>query len=267
MSVQTGAAIAVRAFSQAGPFGVVWLRTLGAAILLAMLAAVRGTRMRDAQLRTAVAMALVLALTNASFYQAVARLPLGDAVGIEYLGPITVAVLASRQRRDLIWIGLALGGVLAIAQRSGGPLNPAGLVFVALAGTGWAGYTIVGQRIAHSGRRAETLALALTLSTAVLLVPAVVESGTRLLTPGLLGLGLLLGLMGSAFPYTAELLAMGRVSLSTFGVLLSLGPLVAGASGLLFLGQSLSAPELLGFALVCAASAGSTLSGRGVAAA
>lgn len=260
ISVQASAAMAFGLFAATSTSGVVWLRTTSGAIILCLIALASRKRFSQMTPKLVFEMAFVMAITNASFYEAISRLPLGDAVGIEYLGPITVAVATSNRRRDLIWITLALLGVLSISQREAGPLNFLGVIFVLLAGSGWGAYTIIGRRIAERGQRETTLALSMSISSFLLLPTALIRSGPTLWHAPILAAGALVGLMGSAIPYTVELMAMSRVPTSTIGVLLSLQPFMAAVVGLVFLHQPLSPPELLGFSMVTIAAAGVALS-------
>lgn len=262
ISVQTGSALAVHIFERTSPLGAVFLRTLAAALLLLAILLVRGRRFRAGDLRLAAPFALTVALTNASFYQAIARLPLGDTVALEFVGPIVVATIASRRRRDLIWIALAVIGVFAITRRLGGPLNPVGVGFALLAGAGWGTYTVVGKRMASSGRREPVLALGLAISACVLALPALIQTGATLTDPAVIGQGIALGVLASAIPYTVELMAVERISLTTFGVLLSLQPFMAAAAGLIYLRQGISPPEIAGFLCISGASAGIAATGQ-----
>jgi inner membrane transporter RhtA len=258
---QSGAAIAVGLIGSTSVLTAVFLRTAWAGVLLLALLAARGVRLRRSDLTAAIAFAVVLAYTNTAFYAAVSRLPLGDCVAIEFLGPISVAIATSRSRIDLIWIAAAFAGVFAITRRSAGPLNTAGLLFTLMAGSGWGAYTIVGRRLAVGERREQTLSVALLCSGIVLLLPALLASPGALASPRWIATGAAVGLLSSAIPYSLELLAVRSISLTTFGVLLSLQPFMAAATGLVILRQSVSLPEITGFLLISVASIGVTVAG------
>jgi inner membrane transporter RhtA len=260
-SAQVGAAYAVGLISSSTPAMAAMLRNLvGAVILVALLGARRGS-FRDLSWPPALALGLILGVMNTSFYAAIARLPLGDAVAVEFAGPIAVAALTSSARRELLWAALAAAGVLAISHPGPDHLSYAGLGFVLLAGTCWGAYILVGRRVAIGGRRADTLALAMVASAAVLVVPALYQAAPALTQPRFLALGIGVGILSSAIPYSVELMAMERVPPTVFGVLLSLQPFMAALMGLVVLGQHVSALEAAGLALVMAASTGVTLSG------
>jgi inner membrane transporter RhtA len=260
-SAQLGAALVVHLFAIATPAMAAWIRNLvGAATLMALLALRHGT-LRGLSLRAVLALGLILGVMNASFYYGIARLPLGDAVSVEFMGPIAVAALTSAARRDLVWVALAALGVVAISHPGPDHLSYAGLGFILAAAACWGAYILVGRRVATGGRRADTLAAAMAASAGLLLLPALVQSAPSLANPAFLGLGAAVGILSSAIPYSVELVAMARVPPTIFGVLLSLQPLMAAVMGFLVLGQRVSGLEAVGFLLVVSASIGATVLG------
>ena len=259
LSAQLGATFAFHLFSYTSPTMAAWLRNVVGAAVLVALVLVRGGSLRGIKLPVAIALGVVLGGMNASFYEGLLRLPLGDGVAIEFTGPITVAALLSRNRQHLVWVALAAAGVLAIARPGPAHLSYAGMGFMLLAATFWGLYILVGRRVAVGGRRSDSLAVAMAFSAIFLTVPALLRSAPALSDSRVLGLGLLVGVMSSAIPYSIELMAMQRVPPAIFGVLLSLQPLSAGLVGLVVLGQRVSVLELLGFVLVVCASLGVTL--------
>jgi inner membrane transporter RhtA len=272
-SVQFGSAFAATLFDQAGPAGVVLLRLAMAAALLLSVARPRLAGRSPRQLLVAAGFGLVLALMNWSFYEAVDRLPLGPAVTVEFAGPLTVAILGSRRLLDLLWAALAGGGVALLAFAGsdgsgahgagshGGGLDPWGLLLALLAGICWACYILLSQRVGSIFPGVQGLALALAVG-AVLLIPAgIVEGGSALLRPGVLGGGLAVAVLSSVIPYSFELTALRRVRAATFGLLMSLEPAVAALAGILVLGQRLRPSTLAALVMVVAASAGTTLEG------
>jgi inner membrane transporter RhtA len=259
VSAQLGAAYATRLFLLTSPVTASWMRNVvSAAALLALLVVRRGS-LRGVRPWGAVALGVILATMNTAFYQAIALLPLGDAVAVEFSGPIVVAGLLSPRRRDLAWVVMAAMGVIAISHPGANHLSYAGLAWVLLAGTCWAFYVLVGRRVATGGRQADTLALAMVVSAAFLTAPALLSSGATLANPAVLAMGVLVGILSSAIPYSAELLAMQRIPSYVFGVLLSLHPLNGAIIGLIVLGQGITPLDAVGFVLVIAASVGVTL--------
>ena len=262
LSVQSGSSLAVSMFSSISPMGAVFVRTINGAVLLTLFILVQRQWFRRSDLPIALAFGVTAAVMNAAFYQAIARMPLGDTVAVEFVGPIVVAIATSRRRRELIWVALALAGVVAITRRSAGPLNGVGMIFALTAGIAWGTYAIVGKRLATRGRREESLALGLWISSAILILPAILSSGSGLVEPTVLTRGVLLGFLASALPYSLELTAVGKVSITTFGVLLSLQPFAAAAAGLVYLHQGVGTAELIGFLCISLASAGVTVTSR-----
>jgi inner membrane transporter RhtA len=261
-SAQLGAAFAVGLISASTPAMAAMFRNLvGALVLMALLLARRGS-LRDLRWRPALALGVILGVMNTSFYAGIARLPLGDAVAVEFAGPIAVAALTSSARRELLWVALAAGGVLAISHPGPDHLSYAGMGFVLLAGGCWGAYILVGRRVALGGRRADTLALAMAASAAVLVAPALVQAAPVLVQPRFLGLGIAVGVLSSAIPYSVELMAMERVPPTVFGVLLSLQPFMAALMGFIVLRQQVSALEATGLVMVIAASIGVTAGGK-----
>ena len=269
-SVQFGSAFATTLFDQAGPAGVVLLRLTIAAGLLLPITRPRLAGRPRRQLLTAAAFGLALACMNWSFYEALNRLPLGPAVTVEFAGPLTVAILGSRRLLDLLWAALAGGGValLALAGSSGsgahsGGLDPWGLVLALLAGTCWACYIVLSQRVGSVFPGVQGLAIALGIGAVVMVPAGLVEGGGALLRPNVLAGGLAVAVLSSLIPYSFELTALRRVRAGTFGLLMSLEPAVAALAGIVVLGQRLRPSTLVALVMVVAASAGTTLAGSG----
>src|SRR5437588_8399262 len=167
-SVQVGAAVAKHVFAALGPTGTVFLRVgFGACILLAI-ARPRRPRFDARQWRAIVLFGLVVAGMNLCFYQAIARIPLGAAVTIEFLGPLGVAIAGSRKRLDFAWAAMAAAGV-AMLTFSGGSVPAAGFLFALGAAAGWASYIVLSQRVGRLVPGPDGLALALSVGGAALL--------------------------------------------------------------------------------------------------
>jgi inner membrane transporter RhtA len=202
---------------------------------------------------------VALAGMNLCFYEAIARLPLGPAVTLEFLGPLGLAVVLSRKLRDMFWVVLAATGVLMLGRGGFSGLDRVGVVFVFAAAAFWAVYILVATRTARRFTGVDGLALAMVVA-AVLVTPfGIAGAGAELVRPGSLGIGVLVALLSSVVPYSCEMLAMKRLSAAAFGLLASLEPAVAALAGFLVLDQSLAVLQLGGIALVVAASAGVTL--------
>jgi inner membrane transporter RhtA len=261
ISAQLGAAYATRLFLLTSPVTASWMRNVISAAALLLLLLLRRGSLRGVNPRAAIALGLILGLMNTAFYYAIALLPLGDAVAVEFTGPILVAGLLSPRRRDLVWVGAAALGVIAISRPGPDHLDYVGLAWVLLAGGCWAFYVLVGRRVAIGGRQADTLALAMVVAAAGLTVPALLTSAPTLANPQVLAMGALVGILSSAIPYSVELLAMQRIPSYVFGVLLSLHPLMGVLIGAIVLSQAIGPLEGFGLAMVIAASLGVTLGG------
>jgi inner membrane transporter RhtA len=199
---------------------------------------------------------------NAAFYEAVARLPLGAAITIEFLGPLGLAVALTRRVRELLWVGLALGGVvlLGVGQSEvlGDPLDPVGVAFALVAGVCWAGYIVAGSRLATTEPGLDGLAGACVVA-AVLVVPyGVASAGATLVEPRILALGAVMAVLASVIPYSFELKALERMAKRTFSILVALEPAIGALVGAVLLDQHLGALSAVGVGLVVAAGIGAT---------
>src|ERR1035441_4629597 len=183
-----------------------------------------------------------------SFYEALHRIPLGIAVTIEFIGPLAVGVAGTRRRLDLVWIGLAAVGILALAHGDARGIDALGAGLALLAGCMWGAYILVNARVGRAFEGGSGLALAMIVASIAALPAGVVEGGAHLLTPHALVVGTAVGMLSSAIPYSLEMEALRRMSTSLFGVLMSLEPGVAALAGFVILGQNLSERQLIGVA-------------------
>jgi inner membrane transporter RhtA len=195
---------------------------------------------------------------NFSFYSAIHRIPLGIAVTLEFVGPLAVAVFGSRRWIDLLWVALAAGGILALAHGQAHGLDALGAGLALLAGCLWGTYILVNARVGQAFERGTGLALALCVALLAMIPVGVVQGGAHLLDAPSLALGVAVGLLSSAIPYSFEIEALRRIAPAVFGVLMSLEPAMAAVAGLIVLGQGLSARAVAGIALVVCASIGAS---------
>ncbi|WP_443078236.1 EamA family transporter [Streptomyces sp. SP17KL33] len=268
ISVQFGGALAVTLMPRAGALGVVTLRLAVAALVMMVICRPRLRGHSRTDWGTVVAFGVTMAAMNGLFYQAVARIPLGLAVTLEVLGPLTLSVLASRRALNMVWAGLALCGVFLLGKGGGvGGLDPLGIAFALAAGLAWALYIVFSARTGRRFPQADGLALAMAVAAVLFLPLGIVESGGRLVEPTTLALGAAVAVLSSVLPYTLELLALRRLPASTFAILMSLEPAIAATAGFLILDQALTTIEALAIALVIGASMGAvrTQVGRGKA--
>jgi inner membrane transporter RhtA len=255
-SVQVGSAFAKGIFDEVGPGGTVFLRVLSAAVVLALIwrPGPRGHSRRD--LVVAVLFGISLAGMNLAFYSALDRIPLGIAVTFEFVGPLGVAVFGSRRRLDLVWVVLAAAGILLLSGFGGANLDGLGVALALLAGGFWAAYILLSVRVGRAFPGGSGLALAMLVAAVPLAPIGIAQGGADLVSPSVLAVGIGVGMMSSAIPYTLELEALRRLPAGVFGVLMSLEPAVAAAAGFVVLGQDLGTREVVAIVMVVAASAG-----------
>ena len=262
LSVQLGAAIAKSLFGEISPTAMVWLRLVTSALVLAAIARPRLTGRSGRDWLVVLAFGASLATMNWGIYQSMARIPLGLAVTIEFIGPLTLAVLGSRRARDLVWVLLAgLGVALLGFQRT--DLDLLGVLYALLAGTAWAAYILLS---ASTGRRwdgFDGLAVASVIAALGMTLPALLAAGTSLWDGRVLLIGALVGLLSSVIPYSCELVALRSLRPAVFGILMSLEPAAAALAAIVVLREHLAPVQWLAIACVVAASIGATRSGSG----
>jgi inner membrane transporter RhtA len=262
-SYQCGAAIAKQLFPLVGAQGATAFRLgLGALILLLVRRPWRAIR-RGVSSRVLWGYGLSMGAMNMVFYLSLRTIPLGIAVALEFTGPLAIALLSSRKALDLLWVALAVMGLLLLLPLRGQAhaLDPVGVLYALAAGVGWALYILFGQKagVAH-GPDAVTLGIAM---GALLAVPAgFAHAGSALLSLPLLPLGLGMAILSSVLPYSLEMIALTRLPTRTFSVLLSLEPAIAALAGVVFLGERLEALQWLAITAIIAASAGAAFGAR-----
>jgi len=255
LSVQFGAAVSKGLFSEIPPVGMVLLRLVTSSLILLALARPRLGGRTAADWRPVLALGVALGAMNWAFYASFARIPLGVAVTIEFVGPLVLAAVGRRRPRDLAWVGLAALGVVLFGA---GPtkVDALGFGLALLAGGCWALYIV---STAATGRRwagVEGLAVASTVATLAIAPFAVATAGARLLEPRLLVLGALVGLLSSVIPYSLEMTALRTLPPRVFGILMSLEPATAALVAAVLLREWLTPLQLLAIACVTAASVG-----------
>lgn len=262
-SVQFGAAFATQLFDDAGPGGMVFLRlSLSGLVLLAITRPALRGKTRDDWLAVT-AFGLVLGGMNWTFYECLARMPLGPAVTIELMGPLVLAIVGSRRRIDVLWIALAVGGVVLLAFRGGeGEVTAAGVILALGAGLLWVCYILLSKRVGRSFESVDGLAIALAIGMLFVLPVGLVQGGSALVEPKVLAGGFAVAMLSSLIPYSLELVALRQISAATFGLLMSLEPALATLAGVLVLGQHLTALLAVAIAMVIIASVGTTVTAR-----
>jgi inner membrane transporter RhtA len=211
----------------------------------------------------AVALGACSGVLTLAFFEAIARIPLGVAVTIEFLGPLGVALAGSRHARDVAWVVLAGAGValLTLGDGAGEPLDATGVALAGIAGVCWAGYILLTKRVGARWAGFDGLSVSLGVAALVTLPVGVAGAGSELLEPSVVLAGAGLALLIPLLPFAFELVALRRLPTALFGVIMSLEPAIAALLGFLILGQGLAGSGVLAVAMVVLASAGATLAG------
>jgi inner membrane transporter RhtA len=260
VSVQVGAALAKHLFGVVGSLGAVALRLFFAAAVLNLVWR-PSPRLERRTWTVILGYGLTLGLMNLCFYLALARIPLGIAVTVEFLGPLAVALAGSRRWPDAGWAVLAGGGVVLLTEGRGA-LDVVGLLFALAAGTFWGLYILAGAALGRHTAEGNGLALGMAVAALVAVPCGIADSGTALLRPWALAAGFGVALMSSVIPYSLDLEALRRIPPRVFGILMSLEPAVAALVGLVVLGESLGWTQWTAVLCVVAASAGATRSAK-----
>ncbi len=248
-----GAAFAVALFARMEPSSVAWWRVLiGAVILLAWRRPWR-VKWSWRELRASAIFGLFILAMNSSFYEAIARLPLGAAVSIEFLGPVCVAVWRGRGWAPKIAALMAFAGVVSISGFGVDLSEPGiqiGILWILMAAAAWAGYILLGQAIVSQRSGVTNLSMSLGFG-ALLTAPLLTPGGMSAFTSWeLLGSLVLVGLLSTAIPFTLEALAMSRLSAASYALLTALMPATSAVVGAVMLRQIPTSGELLGLVLI-----------------
>jgi inner membrane transporter RhtA len=254
-SSQLGAATAALAFPALGPAGVVAVRQWVAGIVLLVTVRPKFASFTRQQWRPVVALALIFAVMNLSLYTAIDRIGLGLAVTLEFLGPLSVALLASRRVTDLA-CALIAGAAVVVLARPQPSTDYAGILLALLAAACWAGYVLVNRVVGARLPGAQGPAAAASLS-ALLYIPIGIWalSSSQAVTGAALGRAATAGILCSAVPMIADLQALRRVPARFYGVFMSVNPVFAALTGLLVLGQSLPPADWLAIAVIVSVNA------------
>jgi inner membrane transporter RhtA len=262
--VQIGLALSVPLFGQLGPLGTVWLRLAWAGLILLAAVRPRPWRFRRPILLAAIALGVVTGGVTMLFMAAVARMPLGTASALEFLGPLGVAVARGHGRRRLLWPGLAAAGVLVLTHPWQGGAGTGqgllGVVFALGAAACWAAYILLTQAVGDEVAGLAGLAVSIPVAALVSTLFAAPDIG-RAFTPHLLLAGLGLALLLPVIPFGLEMYALRRLTTAAFGTLMCLEPALALLAGLALLGQVPRPWALAGVALVVVAGLGAERAG------
>ena len=259
-SIQLSAALSVDLIAVAGPAGTAWLRlSIGALIFLAIARPpLRSIRRRDVP--AILGLGIATGLMTVAFLAAIDRIPLGTAVAIEFLGPLTVAALRSRHRRMLAWPALALVGVILLTEPWRGRVDVAGIGFAVLAGLGWGIYVLLTQQVGDRFSGISGLSLTVPIGAVVAAFVGVPQAAGHI-DLGVLAAAAFLAVLAPVLPFMLEMLALRRMTHTAFGTLMALEPALGLVLGLLVLHQRPSFVQLAGIVLVVLAGAGAQRGG------
>lgn len=258
LSNQVGAAVAAQAFPVIGPVGVVAVRQWVAAAVLAAAGRPRLRSFTRAQWRPVLALAAVFATMNLSLYTAIDRIGLGLAVTLEFLGPLSVALAASRRRVDL-GCGLIAGAAAVVLARPQPSTDYLGIGLGLLAAVCWALYILLNRTVGARVQGAQGSAAAAVVSGLLYIPVGLVLFIHRTPSATALAHAAAAGVLSSAVPFLADLLALRRVPARFFGLFMSVNPVLAALAGLVVLGQALGWVEWAAIAAIVAANTASVL--------
>ena len=259
ISVQMGAAVGKELFQAIGPLGTTFLRLGFAAVFLLLIWRPQVRGLRRTQYINILLFGVVLAVMNGAFYTAIRYIPLGIAVTLEFVGPLGLALVQSRRVKDIVWVLLAVVGIILLAPLGQETVNLLGAGLAILAGIFWACYILCSARVGRSFSGGRGLALAVAVATIAIAPLGISTGGAALLRPQVLLTGVGIAILSSLIPFSLELEALRRLPSRVFGVLMSIEPAVATLIGFLVLHEAIGLREILAIALVISASVGVSL--------
>ena len=262
LSMQIGAAVATKLFAALGPAGTVFFRLAFSAVFLALATRPGLRAVRGAEWRAVVVLGVAIAMMNMPFYLAIARIPLGVAAAIQFIGPLLVGMATSRRPRDFLWLVMAAGGVAILGRDVGTALDPLGVFYALLAAAGWAGFILASKWVGRTAQGGTGLTFSLA-AAALFAAPFYLGEGSVgavswAAIAGALGVAIL----STALPLSLEFAALKRLPARAYSVLVTLEPATAAIVGLLLLGQPLDLSISAAILLISIAALGVTLFDR-----
>ncbi|NUF28425.1 EamA family transporter [Gilliamella sp. ESL0254] len=260
ISVQGSASIAKHLFPVLGPEAMTAWRLFFSAIMLIFIFKPWRKSMTKQALKYIFLYGISIGCMNLAFYNAIARVPLGVAVAIELTGPIMVAMCSSRKLLDFIWLSIAIVGLFMLLPfyQVSDNLDPIGILFALLAGSGWACYILFGRK-ASTLYGASSVAVGSVIATCFLFPISILQSGSTMFSLELLPLVFVVSLLASAIPYGLDMIALPRLPAQTFSTLMSLSPVFAALSGLVVLHEQLTTNQWLAIIFIIISSIGTVL--------
>jgi inner membrane transporter RhtA len=261
LSNQVGAAVGSFAFPVIGPVGVVVVRQFVAAAVLLPIARPRPRTFTRAQWWPVLLLALVFGVMNLGLYTAIDRIGLGLAVTLEFLGPLAIAIVGARSRGGVVCALAAVAGVAAI-MRPEPTTDYLGIAFGLVAAVCWAAYILLNKVVGLRIPGLQGTATAAGVSALLFIPVGVVVFLAAEPTPVAVGYAVAAGVLASAVPYVADLIALRRIPARLFGLLMSVQPIFAALVGAVLLGQLLGVLDWVGIALIVGANVGALLGAR-----
>ncbi|HEU4808959.1 MAG TPA: EamA family transporter [Homoserinimonas sp.] len=252
VSINFGSALAGLLIPIVGVVAIVTARQLMTAIFILPF---YRPKLRELSLRVlwpALALGVVLAVMNFTFYESVGRLGLGIAATIEFLGPLTIALAASRRLLDFA-CAIAAGAGVVLLTGMEGDLDLLGVLFALLAAASWAAYILLTRRVATQLPGLEGLSIATVVALVILLPIALFVVDWSTFSWFAIGLLVAGGILSSALPYSLDTFILRRITPRLYAIITSCGPAIAAAFGVLILSESLGPLQVVGIAAVCAA--------------
>jgi inner membrane transporter RhtA len=262
LSMQLGAAVATKLFATLGAGGTVFFRLAFSAVFLAIAARPRLRTIRLPQWRAIGMLGFAVALMNVPFYLAIARIPLGVASAIQFIGPLLVGMATSRRPRDFLWLAMAAGGVAILSGDIGRSLDSSGVAWALLAAAGWAAFILASKWAGRVAGGKDAFALSLAAS-AIFACPFYFTDpayghATWIAIAG----AAVVAILSTALPLSLEFAALKRLPARSYSVLVTLEPVTAAMVGMILLGQPLDIRIAGAILLICLASLGVTLFDR-----
>ena len=264
ISYQISASFAKQLFSVMDPLSVTILRLCFAAVIVCVMFRSWQVfkRLPFLKWRDLLCYSAALCVMNVLFYMSLGKLPQGIAVGLEFIGPLGLALLSIQRRSDYVWVLLAIAGIALMVpwgQAAGEGFSIFGAACALGAGLCWAFYIYFGQKVVHQNIGMHALTIAICLSALILLPIGLYRNAPALLETQYWGKALAIAVLATAIPYALDLKALKQLNKLSYGTLSSLSPALAALAGLLLLGERIGALQWLALLCVMAASVGVTL--------
>lgn len=261
LCVQLGSALAVGLFPAVGPVGTAWMRLVAGGLILAVLVRPRRSDIPRTAVAPMIALGVATATMAVAFLVAIDRIPLGTTVAIEFLGPLSVAAIRSRERRMLLWPALALTGVFLLTRPWDGAVDAIGLLAAAIGAVGWGAYILLTQHVGDQVAGVRGLAITIPMAALITIpfgLPQALGGISWHVVAAVSGLAVLVPVL----PWSLEMLALRRLTTTAFGTLMALEPALAVLIGAVILHQPPAPVQILGVILVVIAGMGAERTGH-----